>query len=60
MPGPAFVAHARASRPELRALYISGAPIETATLSDPVLLKPFRAAQLHATVTALLEYQPAD
>jgi DNA-binding response OmpR family regulator len=55
MPGPVFVARARAGQPGLRALYISGAPLDAAATSDPVLLKPFRAAQLQATVTAMLQ-----
>jgi len=59
MAGPVFVARARASRPDLRAIYISGAPLEAAAPSDPVLLKPFRAGQLQATVTAMLGRQPA-
>jgi DNA-binding response OmpR family regulator len=57
MSGPAFAVQARASRPELRAIFISGAPIEAAAASDRVLPKPFRAAQLLAAVTALLECQ---
>lgn len=52
MPGQDFVLRARRRAPGLRAVYVSGAPIDGR--GDAVLLKPFRAAQFHAAVTALL------
>lgn len=52
MAGQDFVATARRRAPGLRAVYVSGAPIDGQ--GDAVLLKPFRAAQFHAAVSALL------
>ncbi|GAN77633.1 response regulator [Acidisphaera rubrifaciens] len=52
MAGQDFVARARGRAPDLRAVYVSGTPIDGQ--GDAVLLKPFRAAQFHAAVSALL------
>lgn len=55
--GPDFVARARAARPDLRVIYISGSIGDTpqAALGDyPFLAKPFTAARLAQLVTDTL------